>query len=110
MTDDLVGRPLWDAFCDLCNTHGPRGYGRDSKERIAFGSDLNAFWQLVEADHQIAAARIEALEGALILIVARDRQREWTATDDNPESHWVERDGQYAKIARAALAKDKSDG
>lgn len=57
-----------------------------------------------------AAARIEALEGALEDIAARNREREWTATDDNPESHWVERDGQYAKIARAALAKDKSDG
>lgn len=55
-------------------------------------------------------ARIEALEGALKLIAACNQERTWTATDDNPESHWVKRDGQYAKIARAALAKDKSHG
>ena len=50
-------------------------------------------------------AEAEGLVKALEDIIATNQQREWTATHDNPETHWVVRDGPYARIARTALAK-----
>lgn len=65
--------------------------------------------QQILAAHRIASteelrAENEQLREALESIADRDKVREWTATADNPETHWVVRDGAYAVIARAALA------
>lgn len=43
------------------------------------------------------------LREALERIADHNKVRDWTATSDNPETHWVTRDGFYAVIARAAL-------
>jgi chromosome segregation ATPase len=48
-------------------------------------------------------AEIERLRTALESIADHNKVRDWTATSDNPETHWVTRDGFYAVIARNAL-------
>ena len=50
-----------------------------------------------------AAAEIERLREALESIADHNKVRAWTATSDNPETHWVTSDGFYAVIARQAL-------
>lgn len=49
------------------------------------------------------AGEVERLREALEQIIRWDQQREWTATTENPETHWEVRDGRCAKIARQAL-------
>ena len=99
MTDDIVGRQR-AALIEA---------GREAGAFLADDvSDDFLLYVPGEVKGRIAklTARIEALEAALKTIVTRNRERTWTATDDNPESHWVEQDGQYAKIARAALTPE----
>lgn len=43
---------------------------------------------------------------ALEEIVSTDISRTWTATNDNPESHWELYYGQYARIALKALGRE----
>lgn len=52
-----------------------------------------------------ALACRDALVAALQQIIERNQERHWTATRDNPETHWEVRDGPFAKIARQALAR-----
>lgn len=52
----------------------------------------------------------ERLRTALEQILALNQVRHWTATDNNPQSHWVRSDGQYAAIARAALKPSTDKG
>lgn len=43
------------------------------------------------------------LREALGRVVSVDQERHWTATEENPETHWEIMDGQCARIARKAL-------
>ncbi|GAM01721.1 hypothetical protein [Sphingomonas parapaucimobilis] len=43
------------------------------------------------------------LREALGRVVSVDQERHWTATKENPETHWEIMDGQCARIARKAL-------
>lgn len=55
-----------------------------------------------------AADLLAAMKEALESIIRFDQHREWTATKENPETHWETRDGQCAKVARNALNGEKN--
>lgn len=50
----------------------------------------------------------DRMREALERIAEQDKVRSWTATEDNPETHWEITDGIYAIIARRALGKEQS--
>ena len=59
-----------------------------------------------------AADLIDALVEALEEIVKQNQEREWRgddASDGYGNQGWLVRDGRYAKIARAALARAKRE-
>lgn len=61
------------------------------------------------ADAIIAMAEErDRMREALERIAEQDKVRSWTATEDNPETHWEITDGIYAIIARRALGKEQS--
>ncbi|WP_303758327.1 hypothetical protein [Sphingobium yanoikuyae] len=66
--------------------------------------------QSVAAATAAKDAEIERLRKALEIITRFDQHQEWTATKENPETHWEVKDGQLAKIARAALSESQEAG
>lgn len=57
------------------------------------------------AKHRLAVKeRMARMTLALEIILQANQERHWTATRDNPETHWEIMDGPYAKIAREALS------
>lgn len=83
-------------------TGKPRQHGAEWAvfSRILFDSWGTIITQLEQA---------ERMREALEAIAGKDKIREFTATDENPETHWVTRDGVYATIARSALSQAKGD-
>lgn len=95
---------------DLCSVRN----GGESKPVHFMGEMADANAKFIAAAREAVPAllsQVEALERdkaalveALREIVTHNQVREWTATEENPETHWERRDGPYAKIARTTLA------
>ena len=77
--------------------------GRDADGNVTPEAELEAHARLIAAAPALLG-KLDEAKRSLEQIAHDNKVREWTATEDNPETHWVIRDGQYARIARAALS------
>lgn len=117
-------------FCTALMTNEDGGYEPNVWDRMSFevhdvdcypttlpgAVQHNAWWDAMALRHRLTATPDRSddalaeenrrLREALERIVRLNQARMWTATESNPETHWVVRDGQYAEIARAALKGD----